>query len=63
MYYLAKCYLLLGDSYFEQEDYEQASAVYNSIYTSYQGDAQIKDTALAKKKEAEEQLKKQVKKI
>lgn len=63
MYYLAKCYLLLGDSYFEQEDYEQASAVYNSIYTSYQGDAQIKETALAKKKEAEEQLKKQVKKI
>ncbi len=58
MYYLAKCYILLGDSYFELEDYEQAAAVYGSIYDSYSGDAQIRRQALEKKTQAEQKMKK-----
>ena len=51
--WLAKCYLILGDSYYDQEDYEQAEAVYKSIASSYNGeDAQIKETAKAKAQQA-----------
>ena len=56
-YWLAKCYLLLGDSYFEQEDYEQAYAVYNSIFTANDLDAQLKDLAKEKKKQAKDKMK------
>ena len=58
MYWLAKCYLLLGDSYDELGDYEQAKAVYESVRSSYDGDQQIKDMAASKKKQAEEMIKK-----
>ena len=58
MYWLAKCYLLLGDSYYELGDYEQAKAVYESVRSSYDGDQQIKDMAASKKKQAEEMIKK-----
>ena len=57
-YYLAKCYLLLGDSYLEQNDFEQAAAVYNSIYQSYKGDGQITQVAETKMKAAKEKLNK-----
>ena len=51
--WLAKAYLILGDSYFDQEDYEQAEAVYKSIASSYDGpDAQIKETAKARAAQA-----------
>ena len=51
--WLAKAYLILGDSYYDQEDYEQAEAVYKSIASSYDGDdAQIKETAKARAQQA-----------
>ena len=56
--FLAKAYLLLGDSYYDQEDWEQAYAVYNSIYASKDLDAQIKETAKAKAEEAKKKQKK-----
>ncbi|MBQ1885747.1 MAG: tetratricopeptide repeat protein, partial [Bacteroidales bacterium] len=58
MYYLAKCYLLLGDSYYELGDYEQAKAVYESVRASYDGDPQVKEMAASKKKQAESMIKK-----
>ncbi|MBR4801266.1 MAG: tetratricopeptide repeat protein [Bacteroidales bacterium] len=57
--WLAKCYLILGDSYFDQEDYEQAAAVFKSIASSYDGDdAQIKEIAKARAQQAEKMKKK-----
>lgn len=51
--WLARTYLLLGDSYYDQEDYEQAEAVFKSIVSSYDGpDAQIKETAKARAAQA-----------
>lgn len=47
-FYLAKSYLLLGDSYLEKGDKEGAKQVYQSIYKSYNGQGDIK--AIAKSK-------------
>lgn len=58
LYWLAKCYLLLGDSYYELGDYEQAKAVYESVRASYDGDPQVKEMAASKKKQAESMIKK-----
>ena len=34
-YWLARCYVVLGDSYAEREEWEQAKATFNSILESY----------------------------
>ncbi len=47
-FYLAKSYLLLGDSYLEKGDKEGAKQVYQSIYKSYNGQGDIKAVAKSK---------------
>lgn len=39
-YWLAKSFILLGDSYAEREEWEQAKATYNSILESYKPEGQ-----------------------
>lgn len=53
-YWLAKSYILLGDTFAEKENWEQAEATYNSILTSYKSD---------KKDDIEEQIRMRLSKI
>ena len=42
-YWLAKAFILLGDSYVEREDYRQARATFESIRDGYSGKDEVKD--------------------
>ena len=42
-YWLAKAFILLGDSYVEREDYRQARATFESIRDGYSGKDEVRD--------------------
>ena len=53
-YWLAKAFILLGDSYVEQEDYRQARATFESIRDGYSGKDEVQDNVAMRLKKLSE---------
>ena len=61
-YWLAKCFVVLGDSFMEREDVEQAKATFESVrdgYTPYGEEDDVLDNVRMRLKKIEESVVKQ----